>query len=57
MKRITSAFIAVLLTLTLLAGMVPLSVSAAVSDDAVGGPIAGCEGSGTCLDPVIVEEP
>lgn len=56
MKRITSAFIAVLLTLTLLAGMVPLSVSAAVTDDAVGGPIAGCEGSGTSLDPVIVED-
>ena len=56
MKRITSAVIAVLLTLTLLAGMVPLSVSAAVADDAVGGPIAGCEGSGTSLDPVIVED-
>ena len=56
MKQITSALIAVLLTLTLLAGMAPLSVSAAVSDDAVGGPIAGCEGSGTSLDPVIVED-
>ena len=56
MKKMTGMLISIMLTLTLLAGMVPLSVSATVSDDAVGGPIAGCEGSGTSLDPVIVKD-
>lgn len=56
MKKITGVFISILLTLTLLAGMVPLSVSAAVADEAAGSPVEGCEGSGTAADPVIVKD-